>query len=69
VDGFAHEVRPGRVARVGISIGFATLGSDGFDISELMEVADQNMYQDKLARKGVAPVARVAARPAQDGHH
>jgi diguanylate cyclase (GGDEF)-like protein/putative nucleotidyltransferase with HDIG domain len=69
VDGFAHEVRPGRVARVGISIGFATLGTDGFDISELMEVADQNMYQDKLARKGVAPVARVAAGPATDGHH
>jgi diguanylate cyclase (GGDEF)-like protein/putative nucleotidyltransferase with HDIG domain len=68
VDGFAHEVRPGRVARVGISIGFATLGADGFDISELMEVADQNMYQDKLARKGIAPVARVAASPAQDGH-
>jgi diguanylate cyclase (GGDEF)-like protein/putative nucleotidyltransferase with HDIG domain len=63
VDGFAHEVRPGRVARVGISIGSATLGADGFDISELMEVADQNMYQDKLARKGVTPVARVAAGP------
>src|SRR5262249_296895 len=68
VDGFAHEVRLGRVARVGISIGFARFGPDGFDISELMEVADQNMYQDKLSRKGISPAARVAAGPAQDGH-
>jgi diguanylate cyclase (GGDEF)-like protein len=68
VDGFAHEVRPGRVARVGISIGFARFGVDGFDISELMEIADQDMYQDKLSRKGVAPVARVATGPVQDSH-
>jgi diguanylate cyclase (GGDEF)-like protein/putative nucleotidyltransferase with HDIG domain len=66
VDGFAHEVRPGRVARVGISIGFARFGPDGFDISELMEIADQDMYQDKLSRKGVAPAARVAAGPAHE---
>ena len=29
VDNFAYEVRPGRVARVGISIGYATYGQDG----------------------------------------
>ena len=51
VDSFAHEVRPGRVARIGISIGFATYGTDGFAIDELMEVADQRMYEDKVERK------------------
>jgi diguanylate cyclase (GGDEF)-like protein/putative nucleotidyltransferase with HDIG domain len=52
IDSFAHEVRPGKVARVGISIGHATYGADGTAIDELMEVADQRMYQDKLCRKG-----------------
>ncbi len=51
VDNFSHEVRPGRAARVGISIGFATYGADGFAIDELMEVADQRMYEDKVARR------------------
>jgi diguanylate cyclase (GGDEF)-like protein len=51
VDTFAHEVRPGRVARVGISIGYSTYGEDGLAIDELMEVADQRMYEDKVARK------------------
>jgi diguanylate cyclase (GGDEF)-like protein len=63
VDGFAHEVRPGRVARVGISIGHATYGQDGTAIDELMEVADQRMYEDKFARKRGQPRLRVASFP------
>jgi diguanylate cyclase (GGDEF)-like protein/putative nucleotidyltransferase with HDIG domain len=63
VDNSAYEVRPGRVARVGISIGFATYGVDGTAIDELMEVADQRMYQDKLARRRNASALRVAPFP------
>jgi diguanylate cyclase (GGDEF)-like protein/putative nucleotidyltransferase with HDIG domain len=61
VDNFAHEVRPGRVARIGISIGYAALGQDGSSIADLMEVADQRMYQDKLARKLGVPSLRAVA--------
>ena len=65
VDNFAYEVRPGRVARVGISIGYATYGADGTAIDELMEVADQRMYQDKIARRRDAAAMRVATFPAR----
>jgi diguanylate cyclase (GGDEF)-like protein/putative nucleotidyltransferase with HDIG domain len=65
VDSFAYEVRPGRVARVGISIGYATYGQDGTAIDELMEVADQRMYQDKIARRRNASALRVAVFPAR----
>jgi diguanylate cyclase (GGDEF)-like protein/putative nucleotidyltransferase with HDIG domain len=51
VDSFTHEVMPGRMARVGISIGYATYGQDGMAINELMAVADQQMYVDKTARR------------------
>lgn len=63
VDDFAHEVRPGRVARVGISIGHATYGEDGYAIDELMEVADQRMYEDKIARKRRGSAMRVGSFP------
>ncbi|HKP86296.1 MAG TPA: diguanylate cyclase [Blastocatellia bacterium] len=65
VDDLVCEVRPGRVARVGISIGHATYGQDGTAIDELMEVADQRMYEDKLARKRNQSALRVAAFPAR----
>ncbi len=65
VDGFAYEVRPGRVARIGISIGYATYGQDGTAVDELMEVADQRMYEDKIARRRNASALRVAAFPAR----
>lgn len=65
VDNFAYEVRPGRVARVGVSIGYATYGQDGTAIDELMEVADQRMYQDKIARRRDASAMRVAPFPAR----
>ena len=67
VDNFAHEVRPGRVARIGISIGFATYGQDGAAIDELMEVADKRMYEDKIARKRSGSVARAAVVGVQIG--
>jgi diguanylate cyclase (GGDEF)-like protein/putative nucleotidyltransferase with HDIG domain len=63
IDHCAYEVRPGRIARVGISIGYVTYGQDGTAIDELMEVADQRMYKDKSARKQGAIAARVAASP------
>jgi diguanylate cyclase (GGDEF)-like protein/putative nucleotidyltransferase with HDIG domain len=66
VDCFAHEVRPGRVARIGISIGHSTLGEDGYAIDELMEVADQRMYDDKMARKRLLTPSRMAAVPLHD---
>src|SRR4029079_3259675 len=65
VDSFSYEVRPGRMARVGISIGYATYGQDGTAIDDLMEVADQRMYQDKLARRRVASSMRAAQFPAR----
>jgi diguanylate cyclase (GGDEF)-like protein len=65
VEGFAYEVRPGRVARVGISIGYATYGQDGTAIDELMEVADQRMYADKIARRRNTSALRVAAFPSR----
>jgi len=65
VDNFVYEVRPGRVARIGISIGYATYGQDGTAIDELMEVADQRMYQDKIARRRNASTLRVAASGAR----
>lgn len=63
VDSFDYEVRPGRIARVGISIGHATYGQDGTAIDELMEIADQRMYQDKIARRRNAPPMRVGSFP------
>jgi diguanylate cyclase (GGDEF)-like protein/putative nucleotidyltransferase with HDIG domain len=67
IDTFAHEVRPGRVARLGISIGYSTFGTDGFAIDELMEVADQRMYEDKLARKRSQSAGHMSAAPARGG--
>lgn len=63
IDHCAYEVRAGRVARIGISIGYVTYGQDGTAIDELMEIADRRMYEDKAARKQGAAAARVAAFP------
>lgn len=60
IDHCAYEARPGRVARVGISIGHVTYGEDGTAIEELMEVADRRMYEDKAARRDNAAAARAA---------
>jgi diguanylate cyclase (GGDEF)-like protein/putative nucleotidyltransferase with HDIG domain len=63
VDSFAHEVRAGRIARVGISIGCASYGQDGTAIDELMEIADQRMYEDKIDRRRNRAALRVASFP------
>jgi diguanylate cyclase (GGDEF)-like protein/putative nucleotidyltransferase with HDIG domain len=65
VNDFCHEVRPGRVARVGISIGHATYGMDGTALDELMEVADQGMYQDKVSRSRTGTHIDFAGQPGQ----
>jgi diguanylate cyclase (GGDEF)-like protein/putative nucleotidyltransferase with HDIG domain len=65
IDHCAYEVRPGRIARVGISIGYVTYGQDGAAIDELMEIADQRMYEDKATRKQDATAARAAASPSR----
>lgn len=66
VDNCAHEVRFGRVARVGISIGYATYQVDGYAIDELMEIADQRMYEDKIARKRSGAASRAVASSLQE---
>ncbi|HEU4390741.1 MAG TPA: HD domain-containing phosphohydrolase [Blastocatellia bacterium] len=68
VDSFTHEVRPGRIARVGISIGHATYGEDGVILDELMEVADSRMYDDKAGRKLTAAAAGVVQFPTREAH-
>jgi diguanylate cyclase (GGDEF)-like protein/putative nucleotidyltransferase with HDIG domain len=66
VDNCAHEVRSGRVARVGISIGYATYQVDGYSIDDLMEIADQRMYEDKIARKRNGITGKAVAASLQD---
>ncbi|HXG63992.1 MAG TPA: diguanylate cyclase [Blastocatellia bacterium] len=66
IDNFAYEVRPGREARVGVSVGHATYGEDGHTIEELMEVADERMYEDKAARKRETSPLRLANFPAKN---
>ena len=68
VDSFTHEVRPGRIARVGISIGHATYGEDGVILDELMEVADSRMYEDKTGRKRTTAAAGVVQFPSREAH-
>ncbi len=40
-----------------------TYGHESTAIDELMEIADQRMYEDKAMRKGAAGAARVATFP------
>lgn len=61
IDNIAYEVRPGRIARVGVSIGYASYGQDGCSIDDLLEVADQRMYEDKLTRRRSTSTLRVAS--------
>jgi diguanylate cyclase (GGDEF)-like protein len=48
---FSLHVRADRRARVGISIGTATYGSDGETLDQLLIAADQAMYQVKSTHK------------------
>jgi diguanylate cyclase (GGDEF)-like protein len=51
VSQFSLHVRADRRARVGISIGTATYGTDGETLDQLLIAADQAMYQVKSAHK------------------
>ncbi len=63
VEEYAYEAGPDRVARVGLSIGHATYGEDGLSLGELMETADQRMYENKILRKRGRTTASLAAAP------
>ncbi len=47
---FKLEVRPGKFAHVGISIGVASYPADGDSLESLMIKADEEMYRDKEIR-------------------
>jgi len=47
---FQLEVRPGKFAHVGISIGVASYPADGDSLESLMIKADEEMYRDKETR-------------------
>jgi diguanylate cyclase (GGDEF)-like protein/putative nucleotidyltransferase with HDIG domain len=51
VDGFAIEVTPGEVAKVGVSIGSSTFPSGGESFDQLIISADKAMYTRKALRK------------------
>lgn len=51
VDHFELPVSPGKVARVGVSIGQAIFPKDGRTVEELLVAADQRMYLNKRERK------------------
>jgi diguanylate cyclase (GGDEF)-like protein len=52
----ALEVSRGKTLPLGISAGAATFPDDGTNAEELLALADQRMYKDKLARKGAGAV-------------
>lgn len=51
VDEWRMEVRPGKFARVGLSVGLSVLPKDGNTLEDLMVAADDRMYKDKSKRK------------------
>jgi diguanylate cyclase (GGDEF)-like protein/putative nucleotidyltransferase with HDIG domain len=50
LDEFRLEVRPGKYAQIGISIGVASYPVDADSLDALMAKADENMYRDKEER-------------------
>lgn len=50
LDEFRLEVRPGKHAQIGISIGIASYPTDGDSLDLLMAKADLEMYRDKETR-------------------
>jgi diguanylate cyclase (GGDEF)-like protein len=51
IDDYRLEVRPGKFAQAGISIGLASYPEDGDSLEALMTRADEEMYRDKEVRK------------------
>ena len=67
VSQFSLHVRADRRARVGISIGTATYGSDGETLDQLLIAADQAMYQVKGIHKlQQSPVTSVRSEKISD---
>lgn len=62
VDGLRVDVGRGRLATVGISAGAATFPADGHTIDELLAVADQRMYEDKVRRQAQPLLGREGPR-------
>jgi len=60
VSQFSLHVRADRRARVGISIGTATYGSDGETLDQLLIAADQAMYRVKSVHKLEQPTGTSA---------
>ena len=62
----AHNAQPGRQYRISLSIGVSALPPGrSVTLEELMDAADERMYQDKRERNGRASSgARIEARPA-----
>jgi len=65
VSQFSLHIRADRRARVGISIGTATYGSDGETLDQLLIAADQAMYQVKSSHKLEPPT--VTSIPSEKG--
>jgi diguanylate cyclase (GGDEF)-like protein len=63
VSDFSLRVRGCGEARVGISVGTATFGTDGETLDQLLVAADQAMYRDKSAHKLEKIADQTAARP------
>jgi diguanylate cyclase (GGDEF)-like protein len=61
VSQFSLHVRAARRARVGISIGTATYGTDGETLDQLLIAADQAMYRAKSAHKLEVPTGTAAS--------
>lgn len=62
VDALQVDVGRGRVAAIGVSAGAATYPADGRTIDELLSVADQRMYADKVRRQAQPFMGREALR-------
>ena len=63
VSDFSLRVRGRGEARVGISVGTATYGTDGETLDQLLVAADQAMYRDKSAHKLEKIASKTAAQP------
>jgi len=58
----------GSSSLVGLSIGWACLGTDGESVDELLLAADRAMYADKLRRKSTPSMTGVTGQAAF-GHY
>ncbi|HEX8772024.1 MAG TPA: diguanylate cyclase [Pyrinomonadaceae bacterium] len=65
IRNFTLRVRPGHYARVGISVGASTYGTDGETLDQLLIAADQAMYTAKSEHKQQrrAATSALAAEP------